>query len=192
MSTDEPMPDIAAVWDGIERWDAHNAPSALAELGTPATRDELLALERATGIALPPDLRASLSRHNGSGRVQGLDHLDTAWAAKVWERMEMRQSRGDFVDLFPADATGKRFAAVWWHPKWLPVAEHRAGTLVCVDTGPGPEGRSGQILQLELDDEGPAATQWQSFAHWLEAYRRDLEAGKYQVDPDGNLDRIAE
>ena len=39
MSTDEPMPDIAAVWDGIERWYAHNAPSALAELGTPATRD---------------------------------------------------------------------------------------------------------------------------------------------------------
>jgi len=192
MSIDEPALDVAALWDEIERWYAHNAPQALAELGAPATREDLSALERATGIVLPPDVGASLSRHNGSGGIQGLDYLDTVWAAQVWERMQARQARGDFADRIPADATGKRFAAVWWHRKWLPVAEHRAGTLVCIDTVPGPEGRSGQVLQLELDDEGPAATPCQSFAQLLDFFLRDLKAGKYQVDPDGNLDRVAE
>jgi cell wall assembly regulator SMI1 len=192
MLTDEIRTDISAQWDEIERWYADNAPRSHAALGAPATEQDLASLERVTGVVLPHDVRASLLRHNGSGKIHGLDYLDAGWAAQVWMRLNARLARGDFKGLEPADATGERFAAVWWSSKWLPVAEHRAGTLVCVDTAPGPEGTSGQILQLELDDEGPALTAWCSFAQWLDSYRLDLKAGKYRTDANGELDRIAE
>ncbi|MBY5456443.1 hypothetical protein HFO89_08740 [Rhizobium leguminosarum] len=186
------MPDVAAVWDQIERWYSKSAPQSLDELAPPAGEPDLSALKLATGVSLPTDLRASLLRHNGGGSIHGYDYLDADWAAELWQRLTAQLQQGDFEGLVPADATGARFTPVWWSPKWLPVAEHRAGTIVCVDTAPGPQGSQGQILQLELNDEGPSATDWRSFAEWLDAYRGDLEAGKYLVDADGNLDRIAE
>jgi cell wall assembly regulator SMI1 len=186
------MPDVSAIWERIERWYANHVPQRLAQLGPPASDEDLAALQVATGLSLPDDVRASLSRHNGNSFIYGFDYLNTGWAAEVWQRLTTRLEQGQFQGLIPGDTSGRRFAPVWWSRKWLPVAEHRAGTIMCVDTAPGPQGVIGQVLELDLSDEGPALTGWRSFAEWLDAYRGDLEAGKYQVDQYGNLNRIAE
>jgi cell wall assembly regulator SMI1 len=53
------------IWDRIEAWLAQHAPAVLAGLNGPATEQELDATERALGVTLPEDVRASYRRHNG-------------------------------------------------------------------------------------------------------------------------------
>lgn len=190
MQTDETDHDVVATWEAIERWYEAHAPESFAELAPPATPSAIEELALRTGIAVPRDVATSILRHDGSGRIHGLDALDADWCAKEWELMQVRVARGDFAGLVPADESGARFANTWWSPKWLPVARHAAGTLVVVDTHPGPEGTYGQILELHPYDEGPAATRWTSFAHWLAGYLHDLQSGVYRTDAEGNLDRV--
>jgi cell wall assembly regulator SMI1 len=179
--------DMAGVWNRIEAWYATNAPGSLASLAPAAPRQDIDDLELALGRSIPPDYRSSLERHNGGAFVRGSAYLDAAWAKRLWGSLNSQQERGLFSTLAPGDMSGSKFAPVWWSAGWLPVAEHRAGTITCLDLAPGPEGMVGQVLQLDLRDEGPGLTRWKSFAEWLEDYCNDLKRGRYEVDAWGNL-----
>ncbi|MFJ9910614.1 SMI1/KNR4 family protein [Actinacidiphila glaucinigra] len=53
-------------WDRIDEWLRENAPRTFATLGPPAEHEEIAAAEEELGVTFPPDLVASLLRHNGA------------------------------------------------------------------------------------------------------------------------------
>lgn len=53
-------------WDRIDEWLRANAPRTFATLGPPAEHEEIAAAEEELGVTFPPDLVASLLRHNGA------------------------------------------------------------------------------------------------------------------------------
>jgi cell wall assembly regulator SMI1 len=179
--------DIEAIWKQIEAWYAANAPQQLAQLRPPSTDQEIASLETLIGLPIPADYRASLMRHDGGGFMYGSSYLNVGWVKQVWQRMNTWSEDGRFAEFEPADSSGMKFQPVWWSAKWLPVAEHRARTITCLDLAPGPEGMVGQVLQSEPQDDGPRATRWNSFSEFLDQYRSDLQSGKYYVDETGEL-----
>lgn len=79
---------------------------------------------------------------------------------------------------------------VWWHPRWVPVAEHATGDTLFVDQRPGPE--QGGVGEL-LTHDGASLRTWPSFADLLEATADALESGEEieecaaVVQEDGSL-----
>ncbi|MET8975881.1 SMI1/KNR4 family protein [Streptomyces sp. NPDC004539] len=57
-----------AAWDRIDGWLRTHAPLTFATLAGPADEEEIRAAERELGVTFPPDLVASLRRHDGSRR----------------------------------------------------------------------------------------------------------------------------
>ena len=56
---------INLAWDDIEQLMAKLDPSQLEVLSPPATQIQIDALSRSVGLNLPPEIQASLLRHNG-------------------------------------------------------------------------------------------------------------------------------
>ncbi len=59
------MTNIEAAWQGIGAWLEQNAPEVAAGLGDGATKEQIAAAERKLGIALPEEVQASYSIHDG-------------------------------------------------------------------------------------------------------------------------------
>ncbi|MFE5797409.1 SMI1/KNR4 family protein [Streptomyces sp. NPDC056503] len=59
---------VDAAWDRIDHWLLTHAPRTFATLAPPARDEDIRATERELGVAFPPDLRASLRRHDGTRR----------------------------------------------------------------------------------------------------------------------------
>ncbi|MGV9451601.1 SMI1/KNR4 family protein [Streptomyces sp. NPDC003635] len=53
-------------WDRIDEWLREHAPRTFATLGPPAGHEEIVAAQEELGLTFPPDLVASLLRHNGA------------------------------------------------------------------------------------------------------------------------------
>ncbi|MGA5097478.1 SMI1/KNR4 family protein [Streptomyces lavendulocolor] len=56
---------VQASWTRIDAWLRENAPRTFATLRPPAEDDEIVAAQEKLGVTFPPDLVASLLRHNG-------------------------------------------------------------------------------------------------------------------------------
>ncbi|GLW95556.1 hypothetical protein [Actinokineospora globicatena] len=61
---------VAVAWERVERWLVDNAAATSASWNAPASRTEMIGLQRDLGTRLPADLVISLSRHDGV-RVDG-------------------------------------------------------------------------------------------------------------------------
>ncbi|MFF2131007.1 SMI1/KNR4 family protein [Streptomyces olivochromogenes] len=57
---------VETSWDRIDRWLREYAPRTFTSLGQPATNEEIRAAEEELAVTFPPDLAASLRRHNGA------------------------------------------------------------------------------------------------------------------------------
>ncbi|MHC4302030.1 MAG: SMI1/KNR4 family protein, partial [Planctomycetota bacterium] len=80
-------------WQTIETWLAENAPPVLRTLNPPATPDEIVSLEQALGVRLPPSVRATYAIHDGeSSTSDGLFGL--------WRLLPLGQARKVSGDLF--------------------------------------------------------------------------------------------
>ncbi|MER6345192.1 SMI1/KNR4 family protein [Streptomyces sp. NPDC001595] len=53
-------------WNRIDEWLREHAPRTFATLGPPARHEEIAAAQEELGLTFPPDLVASLLRHNGA------------------------------------------------------------------------------------------------------------------------------
>ena len=100
--------------------------------------------------------------------------------------MNQLKKEGAFDDqqLEVQDGT---FQKTWWHPHWIPVAEHKSGSLICIDLAPAEKGVLGQVLRVETHHDGPSPTKYKSFLEWLVAFKDDLLKGNYEVDEHGNI-----
>ena len=63
------------IWDRIEALLAMYAPQLAVVLNSPASEDEIAAVERSLKISLPDDVRISYLRHNGESD-RNLDYLE--------------------------------------------------------------------------------------------------------------------
>ncbi|SDD82672.1 SMI1/KNR4 family protein [Actinokineospora iranica] len=66
----QPPPDVAArltlAWDRVDGWLLRHAPATSAAWNRAATDADLVTLQRDIGVMLPPELVATLKRHNGT------------------------------------------------------------------------------------------------------------------------------
>jgi cell wall assembly regulator SMI1 len=183
-----PMEDV---WSRIEAWLQAHAPSVAAGLNPPASAEEIDATERFLGVTFPIEVRSSYLRHDGQSR-------DAPWMLEGWEWLSLERMRREWKvwkDLLDAgDFKGIRShpddAAVvddWWNPRWIPLTHDGGGDHHCLDLAPGPEGISGQIIEM-WHDEGSRPVVADSFRDWLTGFADDLEAGEYVLsEEDGHL-----
>jgi cell wall assembly regulator SMI1 len=176
--------DVGAAWARVEEWMAKSAPALAKRLPAPASKAELAACERALGVKLPDDLRASLARHGGDSDWGGVELvgnwslLDVTTIAR--EHALMKRLVDDGV-LDAAPEPNPRIAPVWWSASWIPIVSSGSGHQICVDMGPGPQGTRGQVI-LFLHDDGKRFCLADSFAAWWSAIARGLTEGRLAWD----------
>lgn len=169
---------LAATWGRLERWLAAHAPRALASLNPPASEDEIAQAERALGVALPGDVRASLRRHDGQEPdiplFAGWSLLPCRRVVAEWRVWKDLLDAGRLRDR-EAQAEGA-VRAEWWNPRWIPITGDGTGDHHCVDLSPAPGGTSGQVITM-WHDSGRRRVVAPAFESWLCRIADDLASG---------------
>ncbi|MFJ9767594.1 SMI1/KNR4 family protein [Streptomyces erythrochromogenes] len=99
-------------WDRIDAWLREHAPRTFATLRPPAGHEEIAAAEEVLGVAFPPDLVASLLRHNGAldgadafcfsthDRLLGVGEIveDTQWMRDIAADLDEENAESYWID----------------------------------------------------------------------------------------------
>ena len=184
-------PALAAAWDPLRAWLVAAAPEALARLGPPAYRDDLVQLAHRVG-AFDAEHASLLALHDGqtdsSGPFGSWDLLSVPGVADATAFLRDTMY-GGAVDADPG------VTPCWWSRGWVPVASRGTGDYLVVDLAPPPGGRRGQLIEYRHDDDRRPRIA-SSLAAWLTALRERLARGELVVTEDGGqyfriLDRAA-
>lgn len=183
-------PDVAKAWARLEAWFAKKSQLSLG-LRPGVKEKQLVAAEKALGVKLPEDFKASLRIHDGqepgcdvtwlpfAQQLGSLDSLVSCWKddRKYFDDKEMAQ-RLDWLD------DGKRVRQVHLHPQHIPFAGSRYwdyGRLL-LDFIPGPKGTTGQVIARDDIDFVFVSP---SYGAFLEQVVKQLESGKFKVTKQG-------
>ncbi|MFO0826287.1 MAG: SMI1/KNR4 family protein [Gemmataceae bacterium] len=179
---------VQDAWDRIEGWCEAKHPELLLTLNPGASETELSELEKNIEHTLPPDLRISLSIHNGqaSGDPRFLfgwlslltcESITTAWGETV-------PYEADIV-CYP----DKAIRPCYGHTGWIPIADEvGTGNYLAVDLSPGPTGTVGQVIDFGADIHSPGvmAPGWgeflQSYADLLETLSEPIQDSDHWRD----------
>ncbi len=174
---------VEAAWRRIEKWLAARAPTAAKALRPPAAAADVDALQRQMSVAFPPDLVASLRRHDG---LNGYGFSFPPF----FEPSSLGGIRGDWRVSCEVLA-GQNTTADWWHKQFVPFASAGDGGSLVVDQRPGGHGRVGEFYP----EDGTTFDDWPaSFTALLEGTASALETGKAYAGhytpkvADGRLD----
>src|SRR5688572_21495273 len=149
---------MKAVWKRIHTWLDANAPKGYGRLRPGASAEAIRAAEKAMGLKLPADVKASYRIHDGQGNEPGLIGGE-GWCLLTLREMVKTWRR------WSGDDPG--YAAR------VPVAWGGAGDYIFVHLGPGGEGPGRLIVQRsDTDEPDPVAP---SFRSWLEDFADKLE-----------------
>jgi len=158
---------MKAVWNRIHAWLDANAPKGYGHLRPGATAEAIQAAEKALGLKLPADVKASYRIHDGQRTEPGLIGgegwclLSLREMVKTWRRW----SRHD-----------RAFA------RRVPVAWGGAGDYIFVDLSADAEEPGRVIVQrIDTDDPDPVAS---SFRSWLEGFAEQLEDDEFAYSED--------
>jgi cell wall assembly regulator SMI1 len=149
---------MKAVWNRIHAWLDANAPKGYGRLRPGVPAEAIQAAEKAMGLKLPANLKASYRIHDGQGNEPGLIGgegwclLSLREVVKTWRRW----SRHD-----------PRFA------RRVPVAWGGAGDYIFVDLSTDAE-EPGRLIVQRSDTDGPDPGA-PSFRSWLEGFAEQLE-----------------
>jgi cell wall assembly regulator SMI1 len=176
---------ISDIWKEIESWYQVNSPRLFSYLA-PGTSDQTIEkLERLINLSLPDDYKASLKCHNGGSLINNYMYYSVSEVMEKWKTLKKQLERHAFPEW---DSQGEdRIKNQWWHPGWIPVADHLSGALICIDLAPGARGQLGQIIEFDYR-EGPALTDFASFADWMIFFRDRLTIGYYKINQNGYLE----
>lgn len=150
----------------LDHWMRRHRPRYLDGLRPGADNRQLAALENVLYQPLPPELRAWLAWHNGQDpQLIGAFHeaFTLLSAEQIGREWHVRQREAD-----PS-----------WNTAWLPLLDDYQGDLIVLDTT-----RPGCPLR-ELwrgRDEHPIVAP--SLLAWISTFVTDVEAGRYQEDPE--------
>src|SRR5262245_42248200 len=158
---------MKAVWKRIHTWLAANAPEGYGDLRPGASAEAIQAAEKAMGLKLPADVKASYRVHDGQSNEPGLI------GGEGWCLLPLQQM------------------VAWWR-KWceqsqrfrecVPVAWGGAGDYIFMDRGPATASR-GSIIVRRSDTNGPDPVA-SSFRSWLEEFAEKLEDGEFAYSED--------
>ena len=150
-----PLPEGAAEWLAVAWEQARHNYTAR----PPASEEQLTELADALGFPIPAELEALLRQVNGAERVFGDDDdddhlpeelLDTRGIAREYGNLREVASDAPLNSTLAYDTSGTtqdRFH----HPGWVPFAADGGGNFRVVDLAPGPQGVSGQVLEMGRD-----------------------------------------
>lgn len=182
------------IWDRIEAWLAEHAPAVLAGLNGPASEQEIDATERALGVTLPEDVRATYRRHNGSNKDGAalFDYwgfMPLASIQDISKILNDLRTRGDF-DGYQNDGNASVMSREWWNPKWVPFAANGSGDHICIDLAPGPRGHLGQVVEW-IHDAAERPIRARDLRTFFSTFAKELKRGEYVYDPEygGRLKR---
>ncbi|WP_329274230.1 SMI1/KNR4 family protein [Streptomyces sp. NBC_00691] len=169
-------------WDRIESWLARHAPVTHGLLRPPAVLADIAAAELRLGVALPPDLRESLLRHDGVELQDGTLRLDyygplSGVGEIVWSAEFLREVGEDVAEEeTELDEEERDEYAYWPHERLLVtlgIGWQSSDGLFLV-TRPGPHrGRVGRYF----DETGSTFTSWPGLRHVLSDFATALENG---------------
>ena len=174
-------PKVAAAvqfaWKRIEKWLAENAPPLAGRLGKPATLGTIFRTEKALGVELPDDVRASYMVHNGTGDMNlfpSADYLSLegmVFQYKSWKQLVEEGTFGDEVS-----SPEGPIRTVHYHLRWIPVSHNGGGDHTLIDLAPAKGGKVGQLIDFS-HETGPERVAARSMTEYLSGVAAVLEAG---------------
>jgi cell wall assembly regulator SMI1 len=153
---------MKAIWDRIHRWLDANAPAGYGDLRPGATAAAIRAAEKAMGLKLPADVKASYRIHDGQGSGAGL------LGGEGWFLLSLKQiveSWGCWARANPKDACS------------VPIACIGTGDHVFLDLNPDSED-PGCLMSQRRDSAEPDPF-LPSFSFWLSEFADELEEGEF-------------
>lgn len=182
-----PHRDLAAffaAWDRFASWLSVHCPIDHAALRSPATAEEIAALEARLGFPLHPQLRALLERHNGVMERPERDNHHAGAFLPLGHRLSgtdrIARQHGWLVDEGAEVIAG----GVWEEDdlcghahQWVPFAHPNDGGIVFVDHRPGPS--YGHVHEMGIGSGAVDATKWaSSLAELFDDLAASLETGE--------------
>lgn len=168
---------IRDAFERISRWmNAHGAPLLVENLAPGASPERLAQAEAALGAALPDDLRALWSLHDGqreegNGFIEAYNLLSVQGAVAEQETvLSCIEFARETPDQWPA--TGGTMDELQSN-HWLPFAAQDSDSLVV-------HGVTGRVFACDHDDSPRLLAP--SLAAWLENYASRVDAEDYAVE----------
>ncbi len=159
---------VDTAWERIERWLAAHAPATGASLRSPAPPERIAALQTRMSVAFPPDLVASLRRHDGVAARDGFS------LPPFYQPLPLDQIVGNWEVTCGVLGRGP-VDHEWWHRAFVPFATAGDGGCLLVDQRPGGHGRVGEFYP----EDGTGFDRWPaSVVELLEGVALALESGK--------------
>ena len=182
-------------WSRICAWMQTNAPGALDDAGSPATKEELDSAARRMNIQLHAD-HAEFCQLVDGAESSGVFPAHDEWedmafspmsledSASAWEMLKELLEMGEFDDRSPK--TGAGISNVWWNTSWIPFADNGGGDYYCIDLAPENGGSLGQII-FHSHESGEHVVLAESLRSYLAKLADDLESGNLEYDEDYGL-----
>jgi cell wall assembly regulator SMI1 len=165
---------VNAAWRRIETWLTRHAPVSRHALRPPAAAEAIDALQRQMAVTFPPDLVASLRRHDGAAESGAGAVLPAAYTPAGLQGILSQWG------LSCRGATPLPDRAYQpWSRNFVPFATAADGRQLVVDQRPGGRGRVGETTA----HGGTLFEQWPtSVTELLEGTARALETGEPYLD----------
>jgi cell wall assembly regulator SMI1 len=177
---------VDAAWHRIETWLAAHAPASSAALAGPASLAKLGEVQQRIGVTVPPELVASLLRHDGMGTGGGFLLPSIYRPISVADIGTQSESLCGILTAGQNESVGS-----WWHGQFVPFAADGAGDVLFLDQRRGHGGELG-----ESDHEGSVdfSRRPATLTDLLEQTATALETGEVtngycraEVTPEGVL-----
>jgi cell wall assembly regulator SMI1 len=130
---------VNLAWQRIETWLAAHAPASSAALAGPAEPGRIAQLQQRIGVTLPPELVASLLRHDGMG-TRGGNLLPP-----LYRLLSVADIGGQAEMLCEVLMRGvNENVGTWWHGQFVPFAVNGGGDSLFLDQRGGHGGKLGE------------------------------------------------
>ncbi|MET8218305.1 SMI1/KNR4 family protein [Streptomyces hirsutus] len=179
--TDGDLAAFDAAWDRFASWLSARCPIDHVALRSPATAEEIAALETRLGFPLHPQLRALLERHNGVIEKPEPDNFHAGAFLPLGHRLNdtehiIRQHEW-LVHERELIAVGQGEDDLYGHAhQWVPFAHPNDGGTAFVDHRPGPT--YGHVYEMGIGS-GADATKWaSSLAELFDDLATSLDTGE--------------
>ncbi|WP_228974625.1 SMI1/KNR4 family protein [Streptomyces sp. DH12] len=164
---------VQDAWNRIDEWLREHAPRTFATLGPPAAHEEIAAAQEELGVTFPPDLVASLLRHNGA--VDGAETF-------LFRTHDRLLGVGGIVEdtrfmRHVAEDRDEEDAESYWHHGFVKFGSHGATSDgLVVDCRPGRDsfGAVGRFF----DETGTGFGHADSLGGYLTELADQLERGR--------------
>ncbi len=187
------MKTVRSSWRRIEEVLRENSHTVFRALRKPVTAADLQRLERVLPARLPPDFLASLNIHDGlRDSYLGPNRLVDYWAllpARAilgeWQTLTDLQAECGFGGCQLKVARRIRNDA-HWRRGWVPVMDSD-GDKILLDLDPGPQGKTGQVLQWSNSGSFSTRVLADSFREWLDGLADALSNRRFRLDEFGGI-----